>query len=269
MRRALQVLTVSEFSRSELIELAGLDPGADQRRPRRRRRPLHAGRGPDGARPTALGLHRPYVLTVATDDRRKNLGLARRDRAAAAVRRASTWRGPATSGRISPTSQRHSPARALLGYVDDDRLPGLYRGALGLRAPVALRGPGAARAWRRWRAGRRWSPPTGAALPETCGDAALLVDPDDRDGAGRTPSCVRAPTKRCGPDARPGPGPGPRAHLGAAPARDTDASAALRLVRGGANVGALQRLKNAVSTSGKSGRPSARKSACANESQKN
>ena len=36
------------------------------------------------------------------------------------------------------------------------------------------------RAWRRWPAARRSSPPTARALPETCGDAALLVDPTDQ-----------------------------------------------------------------------------------------
>ena len=71
-RRAAAVITVSEFSRRELISLAGLAPerlevigggvspafipDADPERAARR-----------------YGLTRPYVLTLATADRRKNL----------------------------------------------------------------------------------------------------------------------------------------------------------------------------------------------------
>ena len=73
VRRARHVVTVSEFSRDELIELAGADParisvvggGVDHER-------LHPGVDPAPAR-GALHLERPYVLTVASRLPRKNL----------------------------------------------------------------------------------------------------------------------------------------------------------------------------------------------------
>ncbi|MFL5864541.1 MAG: glycosyltransferase, partial [Solirubrobacteraceae bacterium] len=71
-RRAVAVITVSEFSRRELIELAGLDPS--------RLRVIAGGvearftpQADSGRVAQRLGLRQPYVLTVATGDRRKNV----------------------------------------------------------------------------------------------------------------------------------------------------------------------------------------------------
>ena len=69
----------------------------------------------------------------------------------------------------------------LLGFVSDEELARLYRGASGVRVPLALRGLRDRRSSRRWRAGcrrssrriRRWTRPAG--------DVALRADPDDPD----------------------------------------------------------------------------------------
>jgi glycosyltransferase involved in cell wall biosynthesis len=179
-QRALRVVTVSEFSRRELVELAGLDPaklvvirgGVDER-----------------FRPSAdhervarkLGLAGPYVLTVATDDRRKNLSVL--SRAAARLEALGVelvWAGD----RRPYIAQAPSidGVRAL-GYVDEADLPGLYRGARAFVLPSRYEGLGLP-CLEAMACGTPVVAANRAALPETCGTAALLVDPDDADAVG-------------------------------------------------------------------------------------
>ena len=174
-RRALRVLTVSEFSRRELIELAGLDP--------KRVVVVHGGvddrftPAADHERAAAaLGLGRPYVLTVATDDRRKNLAvLAETVRGLGALGIELVWAGEARP--YFARAQGIEGARAL-GYVADEHLAGLYRGALAFVLPSRYEGLGLT-CLEAMACGTPVVAADRAALPETCGDAALLVDPDD------------------------------------------------------------------------------------------
>ena len=69
------------------------------------------------------------------------------------------------------------PLRAL-GYVDDGALPGLYTGALALAMPSLYEGFGLP-VLEAMASGVPVVAADRTALPETCGDAALLVDPDD------------------------------------------------------------------------------------------
>ena len=105
-RRAVQVITVSEFSRGELIELGGLDPerlsviaggvgeafSPARDRPTAGARPADADDADDAAVARRWGLERPYVLTIATTDTRKNLRLSRTP-PASSPRSASTLPG--------------------------------------------------------------------------------------------------------------------------------------------------------------------------------
>jgi glycosyltransferase involved in cell wall biosynthesis len=176
-RQAVHVLTVSEFSKRELIELVGLDPdrvtvvrgGVDER---------FSPTADHERAAAALGLDRPYVLTVSTDDRRKNLAVL-----AAAVRRLNesgidlVWAGesrPYFADAGVPTGIR------ALGYVPDHHLPGLYRGARAFVLASRYEGLGLT-CLEAMACGTPVVAANCAALPETCGDAALLVDPNDEE----------------------------------------------------------------------------------------
>lgn len=184
-RRAVAVITVSQFSRTELIELAGLDPsrlsvipgGVDARFT------PEAGTGAAGVAGAAgtarrLGLERPYVLTIATADRRKNVEkLAPVAAALAKEGIEMVW-----AGDQRPYFQAAAAASGVrsVGYVPEADLPGLYAGARAFVLPSRYEGFGLT-CLEAMACGTPVVAANRAALPETCGGAALLVDPDDPD----------------------------------------------------------------------------------------
>ena len=174
-RRAAAVVTVSEFSRGELLALAGLPPSR-----------VHVVAGgvspaftPDADATGAaqrLGLTRPYVLTVATEDRRKNLPAL----APAAQRLADAGIELVRAGdaRGYFTAELQATGTRSLGYVPDADLPGLYAGALAFVLPSRYEGFGLT-CLEAMASGVPVVAADRAALPEICGGAATLVDPDD------------------------------------------------------------------------------------------
>ena len=174
-KRARVVITVSEFSKRELRELLGVDAhvvpgGVDPR--------FQPTADPDPAK-AALGLTRPYVLTVASQTARKNLSsldaLSRRlgnegmELVAAGGDRPQFRRDGAASGGPRP-----------LGHVPDAHLPGLYAGAAAFVLPSWHEGFGLT-CIEAMACGVPVVAARAGALPETCGDAARYADPFDPD----------------------------------------------------------------------------------------
>lgn len=176
-KRARVVITVSEFSKRELRELLDVDahvvPGGVDGR-------FHPNADPEPAK-AALGLARPYVLTVASRTARKNLAsldttarrLAREgiDLVAAGGERPQFRSGEERAASDGPTA---------LGHVPDAHLPGLYAGAAAFVLPSWHEGFGLT-CVEAMACGTPVVAANAGALPETCGDAARYADPADAD----------------------------------------------------------------------------------------
>ena len=175
-RRARRVITVSEFSRGELTELLGVPAdritvvpnGVDER--------FSPDADPEPAR-TALALQGDYALVVGTRIARKNT--AALAAAAEALAGAAVKLVVAGSGR-GYMREEGDGAEAVrrLGYVPDELLPSLYAGACVLLMPSLYEGFGLP-CLEAMASGVPVVAADRAALPETCGGAALLVDPGD------------------------------------------------------------------------------------------
>jgi glycosyltransferase involved in cell wall biosynthesis len=173
-RRARLVLTVSRFARDEIVQRLGV-------------RAASVAVVPNGVSPAfspsaeteavraALGLDRPYVLALATRSARKNIAVL--GEAAAALRPLGIEMVTAGGGRGYLRGGEAPPGRAL-GYVPERLLPGLYAGALALAMPSLYEGFGLP-CLEAMASGTPVVAADRAALPETCGGAALLADPND------------------------------------------------------------------------------------------
>ena len=173
-RGARRVITVSAFSARELRDLTGVEatvvPGGVGAR-------FHpdADAGPARA---ALGLERPYVLTVASRLGRKNLAALR----VAAERLGERGIDLLAAGGARPQFRDEiaddGHAARDLGLVPDTHLPGLYAGASAFVLPSLYEGFGLP-CLEAMACGTPVVAADAAALPETCGDAALYADPRD------------------------------------------------------------------------------------------
>jgi glycosyltransferase involved in cell wall biosynthesis len=192
VRRAATVITVSEFSRRELAELAGADParvavipgGVDER--------FHPGADAERAR-RALGLRGPYVLCVASHTARKNLGAL----VPTAHALAADGIDVVLAGGHRPQFAREGGLDALrvLGTVPDELLPGLYAGALAFALPSRYEGFGLP-VLEAMACGVPVVAAAAGALPETCGGAAVLAEPDGQPFAAALTALVADDSRR-------------------------------------------------------------------------
>jgi glycosyltransferase involved in cell wall biosynthesis len=170
-RRAWRLITVSAFARQELQELLGVDsvviPGGVEER-------FAPHTDPEPAR-RALGLTRPYVLTLGSQTARKNLA------ALVPAARALGAEGidivAAGGHRPQFTREQGLESLRLLGHVDDALLPGLYAGAVAFALPSRHEGFGLP-VLEAMASGTPVVAASTGALPETCGGAAVLAEPD-------------------------------------------------------------------------------------------
>src|SRR4051794_7077968 len=151
-RRARLVITVSEFSRREIREVLGVDAtvipnGVDER--------------------FKPGPKKDYALVVGTKIARKNLAaLSALDIEIVAAGSARKYMKGETTNICE------------LGYVPDDELPALYAGARVLLMPSLYEGFGLP-CLEAMASGTPVVAANRGALPETCGDAALVVEPEE------------------------------------------------------------------------------------------
>ena len=177
-RSARAVITPSSFSRDEIVDLLGVNEakisvvpgGVDERF------------SPEADATVvrhALGLDRPYVLTVASRTSRKNL--AALGPACSALNEQGIELVAAGGERSGLRDSGLAGAMKSLGTIPDALLPGLYAGAKAFVLPSFHEGFGLT-ALEAMRSGVPVVVSDAGALPEVCGEAATYVDPNDPAG---------------------------------------------------------------------------------------
>jgi glycosyltransferase involved in cell wall biosynthesis len=171
-KRAASILTVSEFTRSQIVEWSGVPPA----------KVFNVGCGIDPAYQPgeeSYGLSFPYLLCVSNRKRHKN-----EFRVVEAFAKAGLAEGIRLVFTGNPTTDlvecidRHRVTTAVhfVGPVPENKLPWLYRGAEALVFPSLYEGFGLP-ILEAMACGTPVVTANVTAMPEVAGGAALLVDP--------------------------------------------------------------------------------------------
>jgi len=169
--RAARVLTVSEFSRGRIIEWSGVTP----------EKVVNVGNGVDPEyHPAATPCQLPYPYLLCVSNRKRHKNEFRTVQAFAASGIAGEmhllFTGQPTD-ELAACIARHRLTSAVhfIGVVPGAELPGLYRSAVALVFPSLYEGFGLP-VLEAMACGTPVVTGDNSALPETAGDAALLVD---------------------------------------------------------------------------------------------
>lgn len=188
VKTARKILTVSEFSKREIVSLLGV--------PEQKVEVIYNGVGPEFGRARnscevdaclqRYSIQTPYLLAVGNISRRKNQLMM--------MRAFALWakRNPHTECRLVIAGKRHGPAPdvaaeaarvglderrlMILGYIPEQDLPHLYAGADLLLNTSLYEGFGLPLV-EAMRCGVPVIASRASCFPEIAGDAALLVDP--------------------------------------------------------------------------------------------
>lgn len=169
--RAAAVLTVSEFTRSQILEWSGIPPA----KVINVRCGVEASYRPDGE---TYGFHFPYLLCVSNRKPHKN-----ESRLVMAFARAKVsgmhfvFTGEPSPGIMRRIEKERVKDRVhFIGSVPETELPALYRGAEALIFPSLYEGFGLP-VLEAMACGTPVVTANATAMPEVAADAALLVDP--------------------------------------------------------------------------------------------
>jgi glycosyltransferase involved in cell wall biosynthesis len=170
--RAAKILTVSEFTRMQIVDWSGVSP----------EKVINVGCGVDAAyRPEgdSYGLPFPYLLCVSNRKRHKNelRVVAAFAKAAVDRRMHLVFTGESTTDLKRRIEQLQESARIdFVGSVPESKLPALYRGASAMVFPSLYEGF-ALPVVEAMACGTPVVTSNVTAMPETAGNATLLVDP--------------------------------------------------------------------------------------------
>lgn len=194
VRRASALIAVSRATRDDLVALLGVPAARITVIPEAADPIFQMAPAADtvAAVRARYGLHRPYVLSVATAEPRKNLirlveayascAATLPDPPLLAVVGAAGWLSERLWGRLRELAAQ-GRAR-ITGYVPRADLPVLYAGAAAFAYPSLYEGFGLP-VLEALACGTPVLTSDRSALPETAGDAALLVDPTSVDALAR------------------------------------------------------------------------------------
>lgn len=171
-RRASHILTVSDFTRKQIIDWSGVSP----------EKVLNAGCGVDSTYQSdgaSYGFPFPYFLSVSNRKRHKNEFriVEAFGKAALDPRIHLVFTGDPVADLVRCIEEHHLRSRVdFVGVVPEARMPSLYRGAEALIFPSLYEGFGLP-ILEAMACGIPVVTANRTAMPEVAGDAALLVDP--------------------------------------------------------------------------------------------